>query len=300
MLKLSKRHGSKFWTARGTYLGVKVDQSTGASDKREAEAILDKIKREIFFEKTGQGGGASSGPTFAEAVISYLEKGGERRYLEPLLRYFGDLPIKRIDQAAIVAAASALYPKCSQATRNRNVYTPISSVLKHAGITTPIKRPEPPDPRVRWLTHDEAERLINACAPHLRPLVMFLLYTGCRIGEALWLEWRCVDLNRAHVSFPKTKNGEPRGVPLHRDLIVELANLPHREGCVFRKPDGKPYEPLNGDYEQSSGGRIKTAFHAAVRRAGLTDFHPHDCRHTWATWHYAEHHDFIALQKLGG
>jgi integrase len=30
------------------------------------------------------------------------------------------------------------------------------------------------------------------------------------------------------------------------------------------------------------------------------NFRVHDCRHTWATWHYAEHHDLIALQKLGG
>ena|SRR6202035_936867 len=81
---------------------------------------------------------------------------------------------------------------------------------------------------------------------------------------------------------------------------ARLANLPHREGCVFRRPDGKAYERLDGDYEQSSGGRIKTAFKAACRRAGIKDFHVHDCRHTWASWFYQEHHDFIALQHLGG
>jgi len=26
----------------------------------------------------------------------------------------------------------------------------------------------------------------------------------------------------------------------------------------------------------------------------------HDLRHTWATWHYAEHRDLIRLQRLGG
>jgi integrase len=91
-----------------------------------------------------------------------------------------------------------------------------------------------------------------------------------------------------------------RGVPLHRDLIIELANLPHRDGCVFRKPNGEPYERPCGDYEQSAGGRIKTGFKAALRRAGIENFRVHDCRHTWATWHYAEHHDLQALQKLGG
>jgi len=113
--------------------------------------------------------------------------------------------------------------------------------------------------------------------------VIFLLFTGARVGEALWLDWRCTELARAHVSFPKTKNGDPRGVPLHRDLVAVLANLPHRDGCVFRRPDGKPYERPSGDDNISAGSKIKTAFRGAVRRAGLEDFRVHDCRHTWAT-----------------
>jgi integrase len=33
---------------------------------------------------------------------------------------------------------------------------------------------------------------------------------------------------------------------------------------------------------------------------GTADLSPHDCRHTWATWHYAANRDIIALMKLGG
>nr|WP_237143545.1 tyrosine-type recombinase/integrase [Phyllobacterium zundukense] len=32
----------------------------------------------------------------------------------------------------------------------------------------------------------------------------------------------------------------------------------------------------------------------------MTNFTPHDCRHTWATWHYKANRDLGALQKLGG
>jgi integrase len=109
---------------------------------------------------------------------------------------------------------------------------------------------------------------------------MFLLYTGARAGEALWLDWRCVDLARAHVSFHKTKNGTPRGVPLHRDIVAELANLPHRDGEVFRRPDGKPYGRPRGDYDLSAGSKIGTAFQGALKRAGIENFRVHDCRHT--------------------
>ena len=86
---------------------------------------------------------------------------------------------------------------------------------------------------IRWLKPDEAERLIAACSPHLQPLVISLLYTGARIGEALWLDWSNVDLERRHVTFPKTKNGEARGVPLHTRVVAALAALPSRKGPVF-------------------------------------------------------------------
>ena len=153
---------------------------------------------------------------------------------------------------------------------------------------------------MRWIKLDEADRLIAASGPALRPLVVFLLYTGARVGEALWLDWRYASLASAHVTFPKAKNGEARGVPLHPRAIAALANLSHREGEIFRRPDAEPYaRPRRAD-DTSAGTRIKKAFSAAVKRAGLGDFTPHDCRHTWATWHYAANRDLGALQKLGG
>jgi integrase len=153
---------------------------------------------------------------------------------------------------------------------------------------------------VRWLTPEEFEKLLATAAPHLKPLLLFLFYTGARIGEALWLDWRDVDLARAHVSFPKTKNFEARGVPLHPRIVAALANFSHRSGEVFRRPDGNPYERPRRPDDTSAGSRISTAFKSACRRAGIEKFRPHDCRHTWATWHYAANRDLGALKRLGG
>jgi integrase len=278
MLKLAKRKVSPYYYARGTHLGIRVYESLQTGDRVEAERLLAKLQAKLFEGHFSGSVHAKQG--FAAAALRYMEAGGERRYIEPLLRHFGDLPLDRIDQQAIDNAAVALYPKCSPATRNRDCFTPISAILKFAGVKHNIRRPKAPPGVVRWLTHDEARRLIGACSPHLRPLVMFLLLTGARIGEALTLEWSHVDLSRSHVSFPRTKNGEPRGVPLHRDIVAALASLSHRDGRVFRRPDGEPYSGLRG---APSGGQIKTAFKAALRRAGLKDFRVHDCRHTWAT-----------------
>ena len=94
---------------------------------------------------------------------------------------------------------------------------------------------------------------------------------------------------RAHVVLLDTKNDDHRGMPLHPRAVAALANLQHRTGPVFRRPDKKPYEPMDGE-----GGQFKTAFRGACRRAGISDFHPHDCRHTWATWHYSANRDLRA------
>ncbi len=100
---------------------------------------------------------------------------------------------------------------------------------------------------------------------------------------------------RAHVVLLDTKNDDHRGMPLHPRAVAALANLQHRTGPVFRRPDKKPYEPMDGE-----GGQFKTAFRGACRRAGISDFHPHDCRHTWATWHYSANRDLAAPMTLGG
>src|SRR5262249_4294982 len=153
-------------------------------------------------------------------------------------------------------------------TRNRQVYTPVAAVLHHAAHRKlcpkpTIDRPEQPEDRIRWITFEEAERLMDACSCHLRPLVMFLLGTGARMSDAVYLDWRNVDLVRSHVAFVDTKNGEPRGVPLHSRITNELRKLRHREGAVFRTPAGRPYAE-----KESGGGQIKTAFKGACRRAG--------------------------------
>jgi integrase len=303
-LKIIRRPKSPNWILRGTVRGIRVEESAGTDDKKIAEEIRAKREAELLAESVY---GRRATATFAQAALSYLEQGGSKRFLNPIISHFASTPLARIDQDVIDRGARKLYPDASDSTRVRQFYVPVSAVLMHAAkrgwcAKLIIERPKTPPGRNRWLTLAESNRLLDACADHFRPLVMFLIYTGARVGEALWAEWRHVDLQRGHVIFPRTKNGDARGVPLHPRLRAELANLPHRDGEVFRRPDGSPYErpAENEDENRSAGARIKTAFRGACRRAGITDFHPHDCRHTFATWHYAHNRNLTALMRLGG
>lgn len=296
-LRLYRKRGSPNWYVRGTVRGVTVDESSGVADKQVAETIRarrewESLQASIFGRKTTA--------TFLEAAVGYMEAGGERRFLGPLVKHFGTTTLARIDQTAIDRAATVLYPDASAATLNRQVYTPVSAALKFAAKRgmcdfRQLDRPRQPRGRIRSLAPAEADRLIESCAKHLKPLVVFLFYTGCRLSEGLYLDWQQVDLTRGEVQFLQTKNGASRGVPLHRRAQAALLALPHRTGEVFRRPDGEPYAR-----KEDGGGQIKTAFNGACRRAGISDFSPHDCRHTWATWHYAANRDLAALMYLGG
>lgn len=302
--KIIRRRGRSLWYMRGTINGVRYDESTGSADRKIADSYRLRREHEIHNEAIH---GKAARATFSDAATHYVEHGGSRRFLEPLLAELGSMPIKRIGQAQLDAAASKLYPLGAGSTLNRQAYGPASAVLRHAAhlgwCPLPvIRRPKAPAGRVRWLTHDEAARLLASAAPHTARLLLFLLYTGCRIGEALWLDWSNIDLDRRQVMFIDTKNDTSRGVPLHDLLVQMLAGMDHRDGRVFRTDDGseytKPKEGANAD--TSAGTRIKTAFRATCRRAGVTNFHPHDCRHTWATWHYMANRDLGALMRLGG
>jgi integrase len=226
-LKCVRRPKSPYWIIRGTIRGIRIEESTGVDNRRHAEEIRAKREAELIAQSVY---GRRAVATFAEAALSYLKQGGSRRFIEPIIRHFGTTALAAIDQDALDRAAIKLYPYVAASTRNRQFYTPASAVLHHAAqrgwCQRPlIQRPEAGIDRIRWITIDEADKLIACSAPHLRPLVIFLLYTGARVGEALWLDWRDVDLDRAHATFPKTKNGEARGVPLHPRVTVALKRL---------------------------------------------------------------------------
>ena len=255
-LKLKRRPGRPHWYIHGTIRGVSVRESTGVADHKAAEAIRARREWEIIQRSVF---GAEATATFVAAAVSYLEIGGERLYLKPIIARLGSVPLAKIDQALIEQTARALYPTASPATLNRQAFTPIAAVLNHAakrGLCAHrvIERPAQAQ-GARALAHVRGSgaagrRLLAAPAA----LVLFLLGTGARTSEALYLDWREVDLAGAHVTFLDTKNGEHRGVPLHARLVVELRALRHKQGRVFRTNAGLPYAE-----KESGGGQIKTS-----------------------------------------
>lgn len=311
-LYLWRRAKGKPWIIRGTHpavAGESIWKSTGTAEKALAEHLRSKEEQKLWRRFTH---GPESVITFEEALTSYLEvkgpKENDSEYLEKLLDHFEGTVLGDIDQAAADAAAAKLVgPKAGPSTKRRAVFTPLAAVLNHAArrkwCSPPkFERPAEPPPRVRFLSWQEADRLIAVCGPRMAALLTFLLYTGCRVGEAFALDWsRDVDLTARTATFRETKNGRSRTVTLRAPVLAALANMPHRDGAVFRvwwpgefkvgikKGLGPPY---------AENAKLRIA--RQLKRAGISDFHPHDCRHHWATWFYAETRDLTRLKALGG
>jgi integrase len=234
LIEPSKERRTPYFSVRGTYLGIHVDRSTKTSERRQANKILKAWGEQIERGEYGEPPVAKAREaekTFASAAIAYMNAGGERRFLAPALKELGALPLTKIDQEAIDAAAVRAFPKGTAAYRNRNFYTPVSAVMKHVGDKRGIKRPKGwrGKRHTTWLEPEQTFALFAAADTvdaEFGLFLRYLCYTGMRLGEALNVRLRDVRLDRKTIYLPETKNGEDRTVYLPDVLVVALANHP--------------------------------------------------------------------------
>ena len=296
----------------------RVRQTAQSTDPKvaaeEAAALETRLIREAIHGKP------RGGQSFADAVLSYLETdqrsaGDEQRLLRIVAALGRGRTLAEIDQTVINDLKKKLHPNgAAPATISRGIITLVRAVMNHANelgwCDRPrFKLPKRSEGRTVFLLPAEAKRLVMAAAPHIKPLLLFLLGTGARMSEAIELEWRDVDLVGARVILWITKNGKRRDVMLPSNVVQALTTLPHRDGRVFRWQTVTPKRPRKAapkvvdyaDRKRETGGHIRSAWAGARRRSGIDPkLTPHGLRHTWASWHYAIHKDLLKLKQDGG
>jgi integrase len=126
--------------------------------------------------------------------------------------------------------------------------------------------------RMRFLTEDEMKSLLDACNDSLIPIVECALNTGMRKGEILGLRWD--QIRNGFIYLDKTKTNEARQIPVNDSLEMLFKRIRRKQHLTSR---------YVFTYRGKRVDSVKTAFNAAVRRAGIVDFRFHDLRHTFAS-----------------
>lgn len=147
--------------------------------------------------------------------------------------------------------------------------------------------PERPPAKERWLTRDEAAKLVraawrNPASKHLARFILIGLYTGTRKQAILGLQFGAntsggwVDLERGLMhrrgaAQRRSKKQQP-SAPIPRQLLAHLRRWARSGGRWVVTDRGVRIAD------------IKTAWHRAAATAGLPDVTPHTLRHTAITW----------------
>lgn len=301
-MSLFKRKDSPYWWIKITHNGKPIQRSTGTTDIAKAQEYHDKLKASLWDQERL---GIKPRYSWKDAVIRYLaETSGKAtqetdkthlRWLDP---YLHDLMLDEINRDLLEKVmAKRIAGKVANSTVNRTMEI-VRAVLRKAAYDwewldrVPKVRMLPePKRRIRWITKDEADRLIKVLPSHLAAMVKFSLETGLRRANVTGLQWSQIDLVRraAWIHPDQAKARKAIAVP----LSINAVN-------IIREQIGK-HSTHVFSYHGNTITQVNTkAWRAALVKVGIKDFRWHDLRHTWASWHVQAGTPLHVLQELGG
>jgi integrase len=151
------------------------------------------------------------------------------------------------------------------------VHNPLDGVK----LFNEAKHRKPP----RTISFPQEQRILMCCDVRLRLIVTVLLYTGMRVGiEALRLKWSDIDFAESIITVAQSKTAAGlRSLPMTALVASELekwrASTSGTSEYVFFNPQ-RPSTHIPS---------VKTAWHNALKLAGIPRFPIYQCRHNFAT-----------------
>ncbi len=264
--------------------GVRFHKSTGTANRQKAQLIDQRFKEELNLQRHHVSQPVP-GMRFSELAARFIAEGAPKAYhldrLKLLLPFFGETTIGGIHKGLVREYRNRRHNArtITDSTVNRDIEALrhmlywavdegllLSNPLARIRMERERRRPRP------VLSVTEEDKLLAAAAPHLKRIITAALDTGMRRGELLQQRWEHVDFDRRllFVTRSKTPEGEAREVPLTECAFALLDASRKPEGLVFTFKGG----PLK---------KVKTAWKAAIRRAGIRYLRFHDLRHTFNT-----------------
>lgn len=231
-------------------------------------------------------------PKLGDIAVDKITAAKVRKWLDEVAEAGASLRLNAEERKAGKTKVREINTADPEAVRRRRstanrVLTILKAALNHAwregkvlsdeGWRRVRPFPEADAARVRYLTTDEAKRLLNTCDPDFRALVHGALVTGARCGELAALEVTDFNADSDTIHIRKSKSGKPRHVVLNeegRALFERLTTGKAGNARIFTKADGTVW----GKSHQ------QRPFKEACGRAKITPAITfHELRHTWAS-----------------
>ena len=300
-MSLVKR-GSVWWIEFRTFSGERIRESSGTANKAFAQELHDKMKADSWRVDRLQ---AHPRYLWEHAAVRWLKEqahkasiASDKIHLRWLDQHLSSKYLDSINRTLIDRIKDAkLAEGVTNATVNR-VLEIVRAILQRCvnewewlERAPHIRLLKEPNRRIRFLTREEAQRLLGALPAHMADMAAFSLATGLRRANVTGLQWSQIDLGRkqAWIHPDQAKARKAIAVPLNAEALAMISKqLGKHESHVFSYR-GKPITQVS-----------TKAWYAALERAGITNFRWHDLRHTWASWHVQNGTPLFALQELGG
>lgn len=283
-------------------------RAIGGTTMTQALRSLEKVRNKVISgdydlcEKPGN-------PQIEDFVVTYL---GRRQHLKSrkrdalsariLLRYFKGNRLAEITPANI---EDYIAKRKSEGVANATVNRELACLKRMFNLAIRWKEAkknpvndvdflrENPG-RTRFLSQEEAKRLLDCCSRSLYPIVFTGLNTGMRLSEILGLTWERVHTESVmdpYIEITNTKSGKDRFVPLNNEMIELFQKLKiekRHKNIVFVGDRGKPLKT------------VKKPFETALTHAGILNFRFHDLRHTFASYFLMRGGDVLTLKEFLG
>lgn len=165
-----------------------------------------------------------------------------------------------------------------------------------------VKKPTADNRRLRFLTHDEADRLLSALAdrsPDVHNMALLSLHCGLRAGEIFSLTWQDVDLGRGVLTLRDTKSGKCRAA-IMTDAVKDM--LSARQ--TGRLPSGLVFPSRTGERIVEMSNTFQLVADGLGFNSGVTDRRQkvvfHTLRHSFASWLVEQGVDLYTVKELMG
>lgn len=312
--------GSDIVWMRFTVNGRQHKVSTGTSDWKTAEKILNKVKTQIAEGKWLDINTAKQ-HTFDEFVERYLNEHSKVNkaasthekdlYMKEHLNiFFEGKTLDQIDRDSILLYKNK---RLGEGAAQNTVLNELGMLRNALGIAQNVWKWTKENPFAglklglqanevdRWLTKEEEEKLLHSAQGRLDgqlpDIILLDLHTGLSQEEILNLKWSQLDLFRKTLMTVRKKTRKKyrpaRTVPLNGTVVECLKHLSKGQlmlGHVFFAKNGGPI----------SANRLKKAFRRAVKAARIDHCRFHDLRHTFATRLVQKGVDIYKVSKLLG